>query len=119
MHSTLYLQKLTNIFEFQHFKVFITLFSFRINKFQNLNFLIYELQDLQTFIDTSENGFIYVSLGSLIDPECAQEVGTKLINIFQKIPYQIIWKWKTNLINQTFDRLRIGEWFPQIDILSK
>ncbi len=70
-------------------------------------------------MDTSESGIIYVSLGTRINPESANEIGMKLVNIFQKMPHRIIWKWKMNLINQTFDKLRIGEWFPQIDILSK
>lgn len=77
------------------------------------------LQDLQNFINDAKDGFIYVSLGTLIEPEFVNEIGLNLMEVFRNISHKIIWKWNKTIIGDVSNNVMIQQWLPQIDILSK
>lgn len=60
-----------------------------------------------------------MSLGTLIDPIHTDHLGLNLINVFRKLRQRVIWKWKKEFFHDVPKNVLIGEWFPQIDILSK
>jgi len=69
--------------------------------------------DLQRFLDRSENGVIYMSFGSNVK---ASTLNPKFVNIFlrvfESLPYDIIWKWETNEMENKPDNLLISQWLP-------
>ncbi|XP_028167287.1 UDP-glucuronosyltransferase 2B4-like [Ostrinia furnacalis] len=73
---------------------------------------------LQTFLDSSKNGVIYVSFGSIIDPtQFPQERIKILVNVFSKLPYDILWKWNHGDVPGRTKNIRISKWLPQSDLL--
>lgn len=70
-------------------------------------------------MDASENGVVLVSLGTLLRPEDVDDLGIRLLKVFSKLPYHVVWKWKANLVSDSSSNIMIREWLPQSDILSK
>lgn len=80
-------------------------------------------QVLEKVIQSSKNGVIYFSTGSMVlsetfDPEKLQAI----FDVFKELPYQVLWKAKRDRFP---DGLKIPkniyfqEWMPQLDILCK
>lgn len=69
-------------------------------------------------MDQSKHGVVYVSLGTLIDPTLAGQLGIHLMNIFKKLKQRVIWKWKKDSFQEIPENVIIRDWLPQIDILS-
>ncbi|XP_038217975.1 UDP-glucosyltransferase 2-like [Zerene cesonia] len=75
-------------------------------------------QDLQSYLDSSKNGVIYLSFGSnvpssMLPPEIIQI----FIKVFSKLPYDVLWKWETDELPGKPDNVRISKWLPQSDLL--
>ncbi|CAG4992130.1 unnamed protein product [Colias eurytheme] len=75
-------------------------------------------QDLQSYLDSSKNGVIYLSFGSnvpfsLLPPQTIQ----LFINVFSKLPYDVLWKWEKDELPGKSDNIRISKWLPQSDLL--
>ncbi|KAK4873151.1 hypothetical protein RN001_015180 [Aquatica leii] len=71
-------------------------------------------QDLQSILDNATNGFIYVSLGTVVGNTQTQ---TKLfLEAFKELPYTVLWKHE-----QIFDapsNVHVSKWFPQFNVLK-
>jgi UDP:flavonoid glycosyltransferase YjiC (YdhE family) len=106
--------------------------SFQSNLFHN-NFFLY-FKEIEDFINASDQGFIYVSMGSKKSKDL--DLGSKkskdldliekLYEIFTKVfaslPFQVLWKLEANT-SKIFEtnlpkNVKISEWFPQQDILG-
>ncbi|XP_063834283.1 UDP-glucosyltransferase 2-like [Ostrinia nubilalis] len=75
-------------------------------------------KDLQNYLDSSKNGVIYVSFGSNVEPALfPPETIQTLVNVFSKLPYDILWKWNQDELPGRTPNIRISKWFPQSDLL--
>ncbi|CAK1547651.1 unnamed protein product [Leptosia nina] len=75
--------------------------------------------DLQNYLDSSKNGVIYLSFGSnvfssLLAPEKIQV----FVRVFSKLPYDVLWKWETDVLPNKSDNIKISKWLPQTDVLK-
>uniref|UniRef100_A0A336LZW5 UDP-glucuronosyltransferase n=1 Tax=Culicoides sonorensis TaxID=179676 RepID=A0A336LZW5_CULSO len=74
---------------------------------------------LQTYLDKSKNGVIYVSFGSNVkSSNLKPEIRNALINTLKKLDYDILWKYENDTFPGKPDNTRIEKWLPQIDLLA-
>ncbi|XP_037299195.1 uncharacterized protein LOC115452065 [Manduca sexta] len=74
-------------------------------------------KDLKTYLDSSEHGVIYFSLGTNNVPsELLSEKIQVIVNVFSKLPYDILWKYDKELLNKPAN-VRLEKWLPQSDLL--
>ncbi|XP_050356517.1 UDP-glucosyltransferase 2-like [Nymphalis io] len=75
-------------------------------------------EDLKTYLDSSEQGVIYVSFGTNVLSGMMPEEKVKVIaNVLSKLPYNILWKWDKDELPIKTKNIRISKWFPQPDLL--
>lgn len=75
--------------------------------------------DIQKFIDESEHGVVYFSLGGNLNPSVMPiEKQEAIIKSLSKLKERILWKWDDE--NAKVDRKKffVQRWFPQDDILA-
>jgi len=78
----------------------------------------YLFQDLQKFLDDSEHGVIYFSLGSLVKTDTlAAEKRDAFLQAFAELPQRILWKWEADTIPNKPPNVKIARWLPQVDVL--
>ncbi|XP_065217122.1 UDP-glycosyltransferase UGT4-like [Planococcus citri] len=73
-------------------------------------------KDIEDFI-VEADGFVFISLGTLIDPKSISHLSAKFIQILEKLPYRILWKWDPTLLSKTPDNFLVKQWLPQADLL--
>nr|WEU75327.1 uridine diphosphate-glycosyltransferases 33AQ1 [Glyphodes pyloalis] len=75
-------------------------------------------KDLQDYLDSSKNGVIYVSFGTSVDPATFPPQKLQmLIQVFSKLPYDVLWKWNKDELPGRSKNIRISKWLPQMDLL--
>lgn len=75
-------------------------------------------KDLKDFLDSSENGVIYFSLGSQINMSTMpNEVLMSFYEAFERIPQRILWKCTENNMPRLPKKVKCIEWAPQLSIL--
>ncbi|CAH2098359.1 unnamed protein product [Euphydryas editha] len=75
-------------------------------------------QDLQSYLDTSKNGVIYISFGTNIKPAMFPAKTLKIFtDVFSKLPYDVLWKWDKDELPGHSNNVRISKWLPQSDLL--
>ncbi|XP_074031302.1 UDP-glucosyltransferase 2 [Leptinotarsa decemlineata] len=75
-------------------------------------------KDLQEFLDSSENGFIYFSLGSIIkSKELSNNTLLNIMKAFEQIPFKVVWKFESSLSLNVIETVKLVKWAPQQDIL--
>ncbi|XP_045454955.1 UDP-glycosyltransferase UGT5-like, partial [Melitaea cinxia] len=75
-------------------------------------------KDLNTYLDSSTRGVIYVSFGTnilarMFEPETVQII----VNVLSKLPYDVLWKWDQDELPGKSDNIKISKWLPQSDLL--
>ncbi|CAG9792440.1 unnamed protein product [Diatraea saccharalis] len=76
-------------------------------------------KDFQSYLDSSKHGVIYASFGTNIDPTLLPPHKIQiLINVFSKLPYDILWKWNKDELHGLSDNIKISKWLPQADLLK-
>lgn len=76
--------------------------------------------ELKRFLDNAPNGVIYFSLGSNLKPSVLpEEKRNALLKAFGKLKVNVLWKWDENNLPGQPSNVKIGKWFPQVDILGK
>ncbi|CAK1589575.1 unnamed protein product [Parnassius mnemosyne] len=74
--------------------------------------------DLQILMDSSINGVIYFSLGTNVNPSLLPPEKIQIfVNVFSRLPYEVLWKWDSNALNDIPKNIKIMKWFPQSDLL--
>ncbi|XP_047993309.1 UDP-glucosyltransferase 2-like [Leguminivora glycinivorella] len=74
-------------------------------------------QDLQSWMDSSKHGVIYMSFGTNTDPSLLPpERMAVFVRVFRALPYDVLWKWKEPPAGLP-DNVRTAEWLPQSDLL--
>ncbi|KAJ8708779.1 hypothetical protein PYW08_010161 [Mythimna loreyi] len=75
-------------------------------------------QDLQSYLDSSQNGVIYVSFGTNVDPALfpPEKIAT-FVRVLSKLPYDVMWKWNNDILPGRTENIKIYKWLPQSDLL--
>ncbi|XP_060531526.1 uncharacterized protein LOC132705109 [Cylas formicarius] len=74
---------------------------------------------LKHYLDESKNGVIYFSLGSamkgiMLDPKIIRIIQNALVSL----PYDFLWKWEAESMENKPTNVAIRQWFPQESILE-
>ena len=78
------------------------------------------LQDIKKFLDDSEHGVIYFSLGSIVKTNTlAADKRDAFLQAFAELPQRILWKWEADTIPNKPPNVKIARWLPQVDVLRK
>ncbi|XP_018568771.1 UDP-glucuronosyltransferase 2B19 isoform X2 [Anoplophora glabripennis] len=75
--------------------------------------------ELQKFLDKSTQGAIYFSLGSgLKSIYLSEYVINILLDVFGKLPYNVLFKWENDTLPGKPDNVFISKWVPQLTVLD-
>jgi glucuronosyltransferase len=75
--------------------------------------------DIQSFIDESEHGVVYFSLGGNLNPSVMPiEKQKAIINALSKLKERVLWKWDDLNAEVDKNKFFVQKWFPQDDILA-
>ncbi|XP_065202682.1 UDP-glycosyltransferase UGT5-like [Planococcus citri] len=76
-------------------------------------------EDIEKFINESEHGVLYFSMGSFLHSKMfPKDKLNALIAVFAQIPQRVIWKWESDTISVKTDKIYTASWLPQKDILA-
>lgn len=71
------------------------------------------------FLDQSEEGIIYFSLGSNVKSKLLDKKKINLImEAFSELPYKVLWKYENDVLLNKPSNVEIRKWFPQQDLLG-
>ncbi|KAI4462071.1 UDP-glucosyltransferase [Holotrichia oblita] len=74
--------------------------------------------DLQKYIDESEHGVIYFSLGgNMQSRKLSEETRNGILRVFSKLKQRILWKFEEDLPGKP-PNVETRSWLPQLDILA-
>ncbi|XP_058451969.1 UDP-glucosyltransferase 2-like isoform X4 [Malaya genurostris] len=75
--------------------------------------------DLQKYLDKSQHGVIYFSLGTLIRCSSIYPENLKLfVDAFKSLKYDVLWKCDRELEFNDTSNIRMAQWLPQQDLLA-
>ena len=75
-------------------------------------------EDLQSYMDSSPNGVVFVSFGSSLKPDqMPKEKLAIFVEAFKNLEASIIWKWDAEVENLP-KNVKISGWLPQQDLLG-
>ncbi|CAH2101141.1 unnamed protein product [Euphydryas editha] len=75
-------------------------------------------KDLQDLLDSSRQGVVYFSLGSVLkSAQMPEQMKKDLVSIFGELPYTVLWKFEDKLDNLP-KNVHIRPWLPQTSILA-
>lgn len=74
---------------------------------------------MQTFIEESTEGVIYMSLGSHIDASLLKDQMMAFLEVFKELPQRVLMKYDLQDESQIPPNVKLSKWFPQQDILGK
>ncbi|KAL0810817.1 hypothetical protein ABMA28_010129 [Loxostege sticticalis] len=75
-------------------------------------------KDLKTYLDNSKRGVIYVSFGSNVLPSrMSKDLLDEILQALKRLPYDILWKFDGDSLDNMPKNVRYQKWFPQRDLL--
>ncbi|XP_045762945.1 uncharacterized protein LOC123865767 [Maniola jurtina] len=75
-------------------------------------------KDLQTYLDSSKNGVIYLSFGTNALAGAIPEDKVRIIvKVLSGLPYDVLWKWDKNELPEQSESIKLSKWYPQSDLL--
>lgn len=78
-------------------------------------------QQLNDYLDgAGEQGFIYVSMGTSVNPKTMPPAMLKtIVSAFSQLPYRILWKFEKDIGRLELPaNVKIEKWLPQQDVLG-
>lgn len=69
-------------------------------------------------MDEAEHGVIYVSLGSLIEPNNLENLGRRFIYVMENLPQRVVMKWDSSLLPYIPKNFIVRDWLSQGAVLS-
>ncbi|XP_041972133.1 UDP-glucosyltransferase 2-like [Aricia agestis] len=76
-------------------------------------------KELKSFLDSSKNGVIYMSLGTnVITSILPEDIKETLFGVFSKLPYDILLKWDNDEIPNQPSNVKVQKWYPQSTLLK-
>ncbi|XP_066904020.1 UDP-glycosyltransferase UGT4 [Halyomorpha halys] len=76
-------------------------------------------KDLQTFMDESKDGVIFMSLGSHIEPSMFKDQMNAFLQVFRELPQRVMLKYNPENGTDIPPNVKTSKWFPQQDVLGK
>ena len=77
------------------------------------------IQDIEDFIENSNQGVIFFSFGSTIKASSISAEKLQMIKtVFSSIPQRVLWRVNELNITEVSSNVKLGKWFPQRDILG-
>lgn len=67
----------------------------------------------------ANDGVIYLSLGSFIEPSDFVELGNTFIRELKNFPQRVIMKWDPELLAEIPENILVQKWISQTQVLSK
>lgn len=82
--------------------------------------MLFFFQDIQTFLDESDEGVIYFSFGSMLKIESIPwEKLQQVISVLGSQKQRVLWKVDAALLPKLPSNIKTGLWMPQLEILCK
>ncbi|CAH2058069.1 unnamed protein product, partial [Iphiclides podalirius] len=76
-------------------------------------------EDLNLFLNSSQNGVIYFSLGTNVkSSHISPEIVRIFFDVFSQLPYDVLWKWDGDELPGRSHNIKTSKWFPQSDLLQ-
>jgi glucuronosyltransferase len=76
-------------------------------------------KDLDDFLTGAEHGFIYFSMGSVLQTDqMPEEMRQKFLNVFSRLKQRVLWKWNSGEMPNVPSNVKLSSWLPQQDILG-
>ncbi|KAJ8923417.1 hypothetical protein NQ315_001975 [Exocentrus adspersus] len=78
-------------------------------------------KDLQDYLDSATNGFVYFSLGSNVKSKDLQvESRNAIIEALGELPYKVLWKFEADedTLSNKPSNVKLIKWAPQIGVLG-
>lgn len=76
-------------------------------------------EDIKQFIENSEHGVIYFSLGSNVkSSEMPKESRQIFLDVFSELKQRVIWKFEDENVPKLPPNVMVRKWLPQPDILA-
>jgi glucuronosyltransferase len=81
--------------------------------------VFYSIQDIDKFLNESEHGAIYFSLGSTVRADTfSQQKIDAFLQAFSELPQRVLWKWEGNSLSGQHKNIKTAKWLPQTDVLG-
>ncbi|CAG7824800.1 unnamed protein product [Allacma fusca] len=75
-------------------------------------------KDLEEFLSGAKDGFIYFSMGSMVQSkDFSEQVKKQFIEVFSKLKQRVLWKFEAQFDNLP-SNIKVSKWLPQQDILG-
>ncbi|RXG56120.1 Anthocyanidin 3-O-glucosyltransferase [Armadillidium vulgare] len=103
--------------EFDKNASLILINSVRANRVSSKTYNPNVIYDLEDWVQGSgEDGFIFFSLGSALNPEFStKEI---LVKVFGSLKQRILWKWNEETMPDLPSNVKLQKWLPQADLLG-
>ncbi|XP_063244123.1 UDP-glycosyltransferase UGT5-like isoform X2 [Bacillus rossius redtenbacheri] len=76
-------------------------------------------KEFEQFLNESEHGVIYFSLGSTVRSDSFPEpMRQAFLEAFSHLPQRVLWKWESGSMPGQPSNVKIAKWMPQLEILS-
>lgn len=76
-------------------------------------------EDLDKFLNESEHGAIFFSLGSTVRADTfSQQKIDAFLQAFSELPQRVLWKWEGNSLSEQHKNIKTVKWLPQADVLG-
>jgi glucuronosyltransferase len=77
-------------------------------------------QDIDKFLNESEHGAIFFSLGSTVRADTFSEHKmAAFLQAFSELPQRVLWKWEGNKLPGQPKNIMTAKWLPQVDVLGE
>ncbi|CAG7833890.1 unnamed protein product [Allacma fusca] len=76
-------------------------------------------KDLNDFLTGAEHGFIYFSMGTVLQTDQMPEaMRQNFLKVFSRLKQRVIWKWNSGQMDNIPSNVKLSSWLPQQDILG-
>lgn len=77
-------------------------------------------QELKSYLDSSERGIVYFSLGTNVSPSSlSAEKIQAITNGLSKLKYDVLIKWDFEKLPGKGNNTKVAKWLPQPDLLRE
>ncbi|XP_030763758.1 UDP-glucuronosyltransferase 1-7-like [Sitophilus oryzae] len=73
---------------------------------------------LKSFLDDSKRGVVFFSLGSSVPASLLQSHVTIIQEAFASLPFEFIWKWDQETMENKPKNVFVSKWIPQLMVLN-
>ncbi|KAJ0171755.1 hypothetical protein K1T71_012518 [Dendrolimus kikuchii] len=75
-------------------------------------------KDLETYLNSSKNGVIYISFGTNVAPSMLPSERIQILKEgFSELPFDVLWKFDKDEMPGKSKNIKLSKWLPQSDLL--